>query len=99
MKIRVNNITRTYLQSHYGNGVFGNVYLSTGQYFVCRHPIAVMRVVDMLGQCAMSGTDMIIMDTSEKGFGPSLMFTTVLKPSHLHHHTVLCTDAIMSSKE
>ena len=23
---------------------------------------------------------------------------TVLNPSHLHHHTVLCTDAIMSSK-
>ena len=22
----------------------------------------------------------------------------VLNPSHLHHHTVLCTDAIMSSK-
>ena len=23
---------RTYLQAHYGNGVFGNVYLSAGQH-------------------------------------------------------------------
>ena len=26
------NIARTYLQPHYGNGVFGNVYLSAGQH-------------------------------------------------------------------
>ena len=27
----VQHIARTYLQPHYGNGVFGNVYLSAGQ--------------------------------------------------------------------
>ena len=28
----VDYIARTYLQPHYGNGVFGNVYLSAGQH-------------------------------------------------------------------
>ena len=40
----LNNNARTYLQPHYGNGVFGNVYLSAGQHSLrgkhCRHPIA-----------------------------------------------------------
>jgi hypothetical protein len=27
------HIVRTYLQPHYGNGVFGNVYLSAGQHW------------------------------------------------------------------
>ena len=40
-------LARTYLQPHYGNGVFGNVYLSAGQH--CRHPIAAMGVVDTFG--------------------------------------------------
>ena len=35
-----------YLQPHYGNGVFANVYLLAGH---CRHPIAVMGVVDTFG--------------------------------------------------
>ena len=29
---RIVNIAWTYLQPHYGNGVFGNVYLSAGQH-------------------------------------------------------------------
>ena len=29
---KVHNIAGTYLQPHYGNGVFGNVYLSAGQH-------------------------------------------------------------------
>ena len=33
-----------YLQPHYGNGVFGNAFLPVGQH--CRHPIAVMGIVD-----------------------------------------------------
>ena len=41
---------------------------------------------------------MITTVSSKKDFGPRLMHTTLSKTSHLHHHTVLCTDAIMSSK-
>ena len=42
------DLVLTYLQLHYGNGVFGNVYLSLrGKH--CRHPIAVMGVVDTIG--------------------------------------------------
>ena len=37
-----------YLQPHYGNGVFGNIYLSAGGKH-CWHPIAVMGVVDTFG--------------------------------------------------
>jgi hypothetical protein len=53
MTLKSNN-ARTYLQPHYGNGVFGNVYLAfswtklRGKH--CRHPIAVMGVVDTFGQ-------------------------------------------------
>ena len=43
------------LQPHYGNGVFGNVYLlaidNTIRGKHCRRPIAVMGVVDHLGSC------------------------------------------------
>ena len=28
----LDDLARTYLQPHYGNGVFGNVYLSAGQH-------------------------------------------------------------------
>ena len=30
--IFLSDTARTYLQPHYGNGVFGNVYLSAGQH-------------------------------------------------------------------
>ena len=30
--VAITVIVRTYLQPHYGNGVFGNVYLSAGQH-------------------------------------------------------------------
>ena len=32
VKLQVCRNARTYLQPHYGNGVFGNVYLSAGQH-------------------------------------------------------------------
>jgi hypothetical protein len=31
-KLKENQMAGTYLQPHYGNGVFGNVYLSAGQH-------------------------------------------------------------------
>ena len=45
-------MARTYLQPHYGNGVFGNVLpfsWTTLRGKHCRHPIAVMGVVDTFG--------------------------------------------------
>ena len=44
------NHAPTYLQPHYGNGVFGNVYLlALNNTKHCQRPIAVMGVVDTLG--------------------------------------------------
>ena len=59
------SIARTYLQPHYGNGVFGNVCLSAGQ-----HPIAVMGVVDMFGLGLFDGS---LAFTSLTNGGPSLI--------------------------
>ena len=44
-------LTWTYLQPHYSNGVFSNVYLAAGTLRgnYCENPIAVMGVVDTFG--------------------------------------------------
>ena len=52
MEVMLDNHARTYLQPHYGNGVFGNCLpfsWTTLRGKHCRHPIAVMGVVDMFG--------------------------------------------------
>ena len=53
------------LQPHYSNKVFGNVHLLAilrGNH--CRHPIAIMGVVDHLGHCPEMFCLYLIMNTS-----------------------------------
>ena len=56
-----NHEARTYLQPHYGNGVLGNVVQLKGDFSWttlrgkhCRHPIAVMGVVDTFGHSVIA---------------------------------------------